>query len=133
MKPTTLLLTGILIAVAAPGGYYIYKDVRQQQCLKNLSSGYGNRIKQLGRCSSLGASTQQLKLADSLHIKNRDRMIRENKARKTISYDDIPIAKGCTWISDIKPESLMADLIPVCDENGNPSGKNYKGVELEYK
>jgi hypothetical protein len=71
MKINTFILVGILIAVAAPGGYFIYKDVQLEKCLEDLASGYGNRLDKLGRCSHLGATKNQLEIASSLHNKRK--------------------------------------------------------------
>ena len=67
MKLTNLLLIGILIAIAAPGGYFVYKDMQLQECLEDLSYGYGHKLKEMANCLSLGASAEEVTLAAKLY------------------------------------------------------------------
>jgi len=71
MNINTVILFGILIAVAAPGGYYIYKDVERQQCLEGLSLPHhpDDAKEYAGHCINLGATEHQINYARALSAK----------------------------------------------------------------
>lgn len=118
MNTNTLLLTGILVAVAAPGGYYIYKDIERQQCLEELASpfGYDYRKKKGGECLKLGATMNQVEYAKSLGYE------------KESAWDDRARAEGLRSTQKTQKNNyefgtinaLSEALIRMTPNNGSP-------------
>jgi hypothetical protein len=102
MNINTVILFGILIAVAAPGGYYIYKDVERQQCLEGLSLPHhpDDAKAYAGHCINLGATEHQINYARALSAEeykfelhrlqnNPNRQFKLGRLPKEQTYDQI--------------------------------------------
>ena len=153
MNITAVFSGGMFLIVAGFTGHTLYKQHQKSECLGEASQThqYSKRKLILSECLRLGASKDEIETANDLgqsmtwsniarNVTNAAKQAADAvtdghyyQDHKGSGSSEAPNSDECANQSNVSGKGLLDALIPVCDENGNPSGKNYRGQTLEYK